>query len=1751
MKKNYGLFTGFMAIVIGVIAFCVFYVFSNVGAEEYTFNKDGYALYVKENNNYKAESYAFTNGSSYSYKKSNNKVVFESTKNGNVSIDASTVVHYADDSLLVLKNVVGLDLTSIDNELILYYNIYKNTNINFDNGGYTITSLTGEKIKFNNMLIRITDNKYLFVADSVRIATEGEEVVDFGKYVYIEYSDGDVVGVYNNTKSYQSIGNNISIVSGEISMNLGDKTISKKGEKYITMSNLVLDSNSNIDLIPQEETKLPNINKPSVDTNISAGEGNDVENNGSVGKPDNNVNEEVVEEDDKKLKLPVFKVTNMAVTPIKLDAEIEIIDEDSLIVSPTEVTVVNNSTLEVVYESTIPAGDTTSFISTTNLDPDTEYTIYAKAGYSINEVEYNRSFLNKIFRTEAIGVTHKKSYATADSLVIDVVREGYSDVTGVDIVLYFPDGSSEYQTVDFQELNNVEVVFNELSNNTEYRVVMTKVMCGGVQVEEGYSEEKIMSTLKNAPVVNTLTFEANKRTSTFQLNIGDVSDPDYGIISYRYEVFRVDQNMNTDVPLITIESDNIKPITLNVDEYKLNRGSAYTYRVVIIFNDNEKIVEYVKELGQTMQLDGVTYPTVRFEETYVTWEQINGTIIVDDSSDTIVGDNFRIVYKNSVDVFTTKTITASSSEDTIPISVNGLRANETYTFQVYADVNLKDGNPTIDEAYIGSVIVQTGKPNSLEAKFSSNLDYGNVFSVNVKLSDYQGVDSKLEASTMTSLLVTLYQGATVGGSEEAKMTVVDEYDEEYVSSIKTDFYDSQFTITPAFFNLSNSDFEEKSYTITLSKLLDYTTHKNEIPIVHGSYSFGTNSYVPDVPTDEHSMVVSPILNKNFDYYGLDYDNNLEPNTVVGYHLAANYPNDALNALNMIYHVWIYNPAIGDYEMIPSLDRVVPYDSDGNVEPAFYPVGYGTNNETLDVDMLRRGNKYFFSYEVELDLNGDGVKEDLNYPAITGSDVILRSAAVVASKQQPVYKMYPSISTDTSATWKYQIKDIDGAFAQQKLYAFSGNNLAASSTPEIILNSEEFESITFTNLKTDTFYSIRSKLLTVKGEEVGEYPLSTQFLSSIKNSLDLTYTASVDSNTLSVGIDNYYDKIDIANCISSADITISAPGVTPIVVRDVKLVDGVAYVNLIKYPQLVNLTLTIGLTVYFDSGNTGFDVPSETKALQVLNLEGTGNYYSISSTNELELSSDIYSSNFTGSFDPLTNLINITNKKGVSLVTEVEVDERGVYYKGNPISFKELKSKTLSSDSNQVSFSLLVPSISLVNDITNKLDITQLLTSAIFNVKLTIVEGIQIQNNLIYLELYKTDDKGLNPQYIKDYSYTPEALSSPITLSNLSPQENYAAKFYAYVYDEDQTIYRKLYLYDEDSKTIGASYKFHTLSNVGIDNVMAQFVIDSYESKIIKFSYTLENIIGYKEIRYELYELVDSTYQLIEGLELTPATLFNYDMSFEVDAGPGNEYGFAYGKSYKLKIIPIGIYKIEGEDTEVDLGSKEYEFTLNDYVEPQVSITGSKDDESVFFRVNIKDASGVISGGTYSVTLKEAGTEGKVIATQTGIELSSYTRKFTYDEIEYDLERGKTYMLVVTFLADYKNTRKDLTTVNKSRSVNYGNTVSIGEVSATKTPGNNYGIDIIFADSYLLNQINRVVYTVSSTTIDYFSAGENAFTTTVNQDTGIHTHTIYVDQNANFKSGNVYTVSLRFYTGETLIDTADVSYYYAAETGGGE
>lgn len=1767
MKKTRFIYFLFLIVVISSIFYGVNVVRRNVNAESGQFSFDGYAL-VLNSKATKSEVITFNSGDVYNYKKYDDMVSFVSNDK-KVKVDNSTVMHFQDKSLLVLKNTVGINLNSIDMPIIFYYNIFKNSTISYNDKKYSIKTIDNGDITFEPLLLRITDNKFLIAGESVRATLASDEVVDFGSYVYIEYVDGSIIKLYNDANYYQTITENANVVVGDITINLKEESISKSGVKYISLSNLVINHDGNIDVLVEEKQEVekaiieePNSkeilskddeqiddsNSGTTTTNNVSGNGSEnTENNpGGVINSDGSITDNSVEEvesEDKESKEPVYKVTKLSIDALSLDASFEIQDDDSLISGPTQIRIIENSTSKVVYESSIEAGDLFGYVSYPDLKPDTEYTLTAKAPYKVDDVEYDKTFISKIFRTESLGVYFEKAYATATSIVVDVNRESYSNVSMATLGIFDSDGKLiDYQGVDFSVNNTNRVQFANLDSNTTYMVKLYDILSSGIIVNDGFSQKENISTLKVAPTVGDLEYAVSKSRSAFELSVKGVKDSDYGIKGYRYEVYDVRQNITNEKPIVVVEKDTLVAADVAVDDINIHHGVAYTYKLIVLFNDNEKDIEYSFDLGTTMQIDGVTFPSVRWEESSVTWEQINGTIIVDDPSNTIMSDTYRIVYKNSVDAYETRSITASTDRNAIPINVNYLRANETYTFDVYASINLQDGNPTATETYIGSVKVQTKSPKSLTAVFGDNGSYDDVFSLSFSLANDEE-DASFEASTLSSLTFTLYQGSTTEGRVETYKKTIDTDDDEYTSVLKSMFYDASAVIDAKFFNKENSDFKQKTYTLVIDGSYDYTGYdSNIIPITNNVFHFQVNNYIPSLPDpNEAQMVVNSIYNRNADSFNIEYNDDLLPNTLVGYNVIADYDNSSKTGKYVVYHVWRYNPATGEYEMVPGLDRSVNFDASGNLKPSVYKVGDGTDANTLDSDMLRRGNDYYFSYEAYLDMDKDGTAETV-YPTSIDSTMVLKSETLSPLKQVSSFVLYPSVSDASTFTWKYKYKDIDHAIYDGKLYGFKNADVNPLSSADISYN-EDFQAVTFTGLSSSNILTIRKKEQLQKSAEPGYVALTSQYFYGFRNNLGLRYSLSNDVNKVIISIDNYSENATVVARIAAADVIITPTdpvklrqlGVKKFEKQDIS--SGSIVLNYMDISEYISTPVKIEVKAYYDSGNTGFDVPSEYKAIQKGTYDTYGNYFNVSSSSKLVQSSSIYGNLMNVNTDFTNESMQIRTMKGVNHTVSFKMDQTGVVYENNNVLLKEIRTENLASSNNVMQFDYIIPGISLHKN--NKIDVTSFLTSVKLNAHLYSTEYSNIRENLVYIDLYETDSNGINSTFLTTLTKNISAFDSPIEINNLQPKTNYYVNFYVYVFNSDTGAYEKIYLYDVNQKVMGVNYHFYTLSEVGVTNIQAELVATSYRNKDLVISFNLDTLVGYDSIDYKLYKYQGGSF-VPTDITIPSSRAFFRTMNINVDASPSPNNEIEYEGTYRIVITPMGSYTENGEVVNIELGSYSREFTIGSYEEPYIGISSGKTDSSIFFRVSVNDPSKVIVNDSYTITLLDSNNQ--VVASTENVSIGNTYKRFTFDVSQYNLVYGEVYKFVVTASADYTNKGRDFTPLTKSRSVRYGGNIYLGTVMLQNmTDDDGTHLNLVFADSFNLNDITSVTYNISSMETGFFLSRNETFSARYEPTTDLYYYSLLLNDD-DYLPGAVYTLSLNFYRDGDLIESAEFDYY---------
>lgn len=1768
MKKNGKLLFGFfIVVVIATIILGGVFISDSLNTSTDTFKKDGYALSFNEEKNIKATAYTFKNGTEYKYKATTNTIKFQH-ENEQVSIDENTIIHYADRSLGVLKKVVGLDLSTIDREIIFYYNIYKNTQINWSAEGYNIKLANDEKVKFKNLLIRVNNDKFMLTGNNVRLVLNSDEIIDFGEYVEFEYYSGNVVKVYNDQLYYQTISSDAYLLVDNIKINLKEATIYKDSKQYITLTNLVIDNNGNIDTLEEELEKIEleegNIKLPDLGNsgnggggiigggNLDEDLGDDTESGGT-----GDGTQEEVEDPTIAKKLPEFRVTEMNLSALKIDAKIEIVDQDGLITTDSEIKIIENQTNKAVFEETAMMGDTQVLISYADLKPDTEYTITAKSSYKMDDEEYERVFVSKIFRTEDIGVSFEKTFATDRSLTFELTKEQYSKVSSLKMEILDQSGNQvNYAIVSFSASNTQLVEFSGLTSNTAYTIKMSEILSEGVIVKEGYSQIDVVKTLKTRPQIGNLTYEIDKKQAAFHLNVSSIQDTDYGIKNYRYEVYDSRTDIATSEPVLVLSREKLSGVTVNVDDIKLQRGVSYTYMLIVEFDDNEKVVEYSKELGDTMTLEGVEFPRVRFDEetSYVTWEQINGTIIVEDPAGAITSSEYQIIYKNSIDVYVSEKITADSETGNIPININGLRANETYTFQVYATINLQDGNDEAEGVYIGSVVIQTKEPDPMVANFDVTDDYSTAFSLQFQLKD--DIDSKadLEASTLTEMTFTIYKGASIEGEKEIYKKTVDMKEEPYESSLKEEFYDVMSVITPEFFNARNTDFYEETYTIEVSNAVDYTSYKNVLPIKNNTFSFKLNSYLPELPEDfEDAATINTITNNTAEAFGLERREDLTGSTTVAYGLIPKFNNETKRAKYIVWHPYVYNQETGEFEALPHLDKTTEFASDGSLTPTIFELEDGTPYDVVDKDVLRRGNSYYFVYEIFMDINGDGVV-DTEYPKAVDEEAVLRSRELSPLKQIAGIEMYPSTSTSNSYTWNYRIQDIDNVLETNKLYSYVDGSTKETSTPDIITNAQDYQQVTFTNLTAENNVILKKQERRRKKAAPVYETLNTFYFYGAKGSLDISYEVALDVNKLVISINDYYDKMEQISSVAAVDILVSPKDPDVAAIKGTKRFSGISLkretieINFFEIAEFLSTDIKVELIAYYDSGKSGFDLTSEYVALQKVSTSPVNNYYSYEGslyqnsviTNSIykyELQKDLEP---TGKDEP-TNALILTTPTGATINLPVDIDYTGVLYEENNIVLKELATQKLSTSNNIVKFDMIIPGISIRNSV-GRIDISSLLDSAEINARLTMVDDITLQDDMIYIDLYITDENGTNATYVTTHHRTVSQFESPIAIEGLEPETNYYIQLYTYVYNNKTEEYEKKFLYDMDDGVVGYKYNFYTLAKVDVTKINHELNEYSYKNKKLNISYKLDTIYGFDRIEYRLQKKVGDNY-VNTKVSIPKATTFFSDMTLTIDATPGVNDEILYGGDYRIYITPIGHYDTDEGRVEIDLGQVYYDFHIEASQQPIIGITSGKTASSIYFKVSISDPDFIIEDGLYTVKLVDE--YYNVIAEMTDQPIGTINKRFTFTDANYNLQTDRTYTFVVSVNLNETNDGKTFYQRQEKKSIVFGDTLNLGVVTTAKNTTNPFAVDIIFAESYKLTSVTSVQYTITNATTDFYLSKKQDFVVRYDAAKLLYYYTIDLEGVEGLVDNDMYTIGMNFYNGTKLIGQTEVTYYYTA------
>ena len=744
------------------------------------------------------------------------------------------------------------------------------------------------------------------------------------------------------------------------------------------------------------------------------------------------------------------------------------------------------------------------------------------------------------------------------------------------------------------------------------------------------------------------------------------------------------------------------------------------------------------------------------------------------------------------------------------------------------------------------------------------------------------------------------------------------------------------------------------------------------------------------------------------------------------------------------------------------------------------------------------------------------------------NIRLLSTVQTPLKQQPKILIYPSTSSESTATFKYTCSDIDSALVEKNINASNGE--VNKVKPIEVGNYSDFKEVTFDGLSQgNLILNVYQKLK--NNGDFEKRTLISQYFEGVRNIDDLTYNVTVDGNKVKVTLS------DSANIDRVAAFYIEYQSVNnPSKKYTTRLLthkNGILTTNLNEISDFLDEPVSVNVYAYFDDGRNGFDINADYYTLQKAYLSDEYIYYYYLNEN-----GDLtYYPSATGniySINKLDNNINVTNAMYNKLTNDFALDltDKGYIYNNDPIIQKPLSLATLkNTNDNTIKFDVIIPGIRMQNE-AGDLNIERQLDLVRISPKLTVNPNISLQDDKIYIELYKTDSNWKNPQYIKTIEKTVDEFEDPITIDGLEAKSYYYIRFKTNIIKSDGSIVEK-YLYDIDQEIEGRIYYFNTLADVKVSNVQVKYNPLSYSKKTVDVIYTLDIILGYQKIRYTLYEYNKETKQYDEIYVTEDSEPFTTDMVKQIEANPGSM--FKFGEKYKIKIDTIAVYD---NNRELEISSYEHEFNLASLSEPIVAMKAVRRGNNIIdFKTTIYDqANRVVKDDKYTLAILNDKRE-DITPENAKVEFSTdlINNTITVNEID----PTKKYILQVFLNLDLSNNGQNFVQVIKEFELapinEYG--ITLGNVSAV---ANNDKVDIIFNESYNLTSIEQVRYTVYNIN-GYAKSGVVEFKPKRVQTGEDFYYTFTIEE--YLEDAGVYYIELQFLKEGKIVESSSLEYIY--------
>lgn len=965
--------------------------------------------------------------------------------------------------------------------------------------------------------------------------------------------------------------------------------------------------------------------------------------------------------------LPVFEVAELTANANSVHATINVVDDENRLdpAMPFVVQIIENSTGRQIYRQEVDSGLRNFTIDYNGLMPNTEYSLAISADYIVDNVNYNKVFVNKVFVTDALGLTVEKSYVTPDSLALMVKMTGYSEIMEASLQLTDADGnaiSTQEIVIDLaKDVAGNVITFPNLIPNTRYKVkvVNIKMQSDSALVAPPEVREEEFWTLKRVPQLGNPIVVVNKRNSSFELQLDSVQDLDGAIERFRYEIYEVGLDSSQQLVKKLYNTTN-DMIPCYVDGVEIKHGYNYRMRVVAECYDNEKQVEYASAYTEIFNLMGSNFPIVLFEknEENTHHDAISGYLRINTNGSIIKinsANPLTIEYKNSigdVDSYQITEVPMSQQYDnnsilySIPFNQKNLKADDNYIISVYGTIDLNDGAGGKPNSLIGSVIVRTDKANRFKVVFEDDKNDTSQIAFYLKLLDETvGVSSAYEAGTMQYVELSIYDGgpeAVTNTAPVATYTIGGTGGSSNASTLAGKLYNNSLLITEADFKISASAISSATYTVKVSSVRDYTRYGNELIAKDVQYiqTFNKQATLPNLATIDknNGLDVIEITPLNAAQFGIDAAeySKYSDTTVLGYSICAlNFDNSAELIESFTYYVFEeaeYNSFLTNYyspsnsafnfyaNAVPVVTQTLNVSEYGTVPRALFIFG-----DTAKAGTMSRGSKYVFTYRAKRKPDGEGEKF---FPDSIDSTVIIRSLTKEAPYQQPSFSLYPWTSDSNSVTWKFSINNPDGGNAlietlhDDNYYeSISGDTIKIGDNDHPLIRGNVY-AIEARVRRFKPIYNADSDVVLVTQNFEGDY--SYYDFSTIMN---YEITDVPLQNRFRIGITDTSPNVEQLSRVVALKVelylNLSNPPVQIITLPMENVTEGTGTAFL-RYSSLdsslLNNTFYMSIKAVYDTGISGFyNAVMTERAIQTINEKSgfqilRGNYITLNSSN---------------------------------------------------------------------------------------------------------------------------------------------------------------------------------------------------------------------------------------------------------------------------------------------------------------------------------------------------------------------------------------------------------------------------------------------------------------------------------------------------------------------------------------------------------